>query len=295
MAARNYSNIAVDTTLASGIGADDASMTVAAATGWPAAPFTLVIEPGEANEEIVLVGSKTGTLFSGLTRGYNGSTGKTHVTGSVVKHVAIATDFTELFTHNHEGDYTQLHHGALAGLSDPDHQGVYILAIAGSPVYQNIPIIGESGDQMEDSGYAMDDLAAASHNHSGVYALAGHGHIITDCLPLFVPGTLATGTGVGIRYRITHAGVITGVRSGCAVAPTGASIIADVHKNGTTIFTTQAERPTIAVDATDSGSWHVPDVTAVAVDDLITLDVDQVGSSTPGTDLTVWLKYYRTL
>ena len=66
-------------------------------------------------------------------------------------------------------------------------------------------------------------------------------------------------------------------------APTGASLIVDVNKNGTTIFTTQANRPEIAIDghADDSGT---PDVTALAEGDRLSVDIDQVGSVIPGGD-----------
>lgn len=53
----------------------------------------------------------------------------------------------------------------------------------------------------------------------------------------------------------------------------------DVNKNGTTIFTTQASRPIIEDTATVATSG-TPDVTALAKNDVITVDVDV---STAGT------------
>lgn len=70
-------------------------------------------------------------------------------------------------------------------------------------------------------------------------------------------------------------------------APTGASLIVDVNKNGTTIFTAQANRPEIAIagHADDSGT---PDVPAFVEGDRLSVDIDQVGSTEPGgNDLTV--------
>lgn len=121
MAARNYSNIAVDTTLASGITDVATSMVVASATGWPSAPFVAVIEPGTADEELVLVGAKTGTTFSSMTRGYGGTSNVAHSAADEVKHVLIAEDAAHVYTHDHSGDYAQLDHGGLAGLGDDDH------------------------------------------------------------------------------------------------------------------------------------------------------------------------------
>lgn len=65
--------------------------------------------------------------------------------------------------------------------------------------------------------------------------------------------------------------------------PTGASLIVDVNKNGTTIFTTQANRPEIAIGehSDDSGS---PNITSVAEGDRLSVDIDQVGSGVAGGD-----------
>ena len=69
-------------------------------------------------------------------------------------------------------------------------------------------------------------------------------------------------------------------------APTGSSVIVDVNKNGTTIFTTQANRPTIAIAGKSSGK-KTPDVTTLADGDSLTIDIDQIGSTIAGSDLTV--------
>jgi len=57
----------------------------------------------------------------------------------------------------------------------------------------------------------------------------------------------------------------------------------DVNKNGTTVYTTQANRPTIAGSAGGGESYVVataPDVTAVAQNDRITVDTDQIVNGT---------------
>lgn len=70
--------------------------------------------------------------------------------------------------------------------------------------------------------------------------------------------------------------------------PTGSALIVDVHKNGTTIFTNQANRPQIASGQYTGQSTSI-DVTGWAPGDYLTVEVDQVGSTTPGADLTVHL------
>ena len=69
-------------------------------------------------------------------------------------------------------------------------------------------------------------------------------------------------------------------------------MILDVNKNGTTIFTTQGARPTIA-DGQRPSSTTLPAVTAVAAGDTLTIDVDQIGSGTAGSDLYVSITLRR--
>jgi hypothetical protein len=95
------------------------------------------------------------------------------------------------------------------------------------------------------------------------------------------------------RYYLEATWAIVKVRASVGTAPTGAAVIVDVNKNGTTIFTTQANRPTIAA-AGNASSDAVPDITAVAAGDYITVDVDQIGSTVAGSDLCVILRYHRT-
>ena len=105
-------------------------------------------------------------------------------------------------------------------------------------------------------------------------------------------GTLVAGANQD-RVVMGQAGVIVDARAVVGTAPTGASAIFDVNKNGTTIFTTQSARPTIAAAATASGS-SAPAVTSFAAGDVITLDCDQIGSGTAGADGVVALtvKYF---
>lgn len=104
-----------------------------------------------------------------------------------------------------------------------------------------------------------------------------------ETLHFFVAGTQTTGTKKAAAV-VGVAGEIVDVRAYLDTAPTGATFIADVNKNGTTIFTTQAARPTIAISG-NASSTTAPAVTAVAAGDRLTVDVDQIGSSVAGSDL----------
>ena len=100
-----------------------------------------------------------------------------------------------------------------------------------------------------------------------------------------VPDDVVVASGAARLYPPTNLTIVT-VRASLGVSPVGASVIVDVHKNGTTIFTTQANRPTIAASGNVS-DLEVPDVTALTSTDYLTVDVDQIGSTTAGSYLTV--------
>ncbi len=73
-------------------------------------------------------------------------------------------------------------------------------------------------------------------------------------------------------------------------APTGAAIVINIKKNGTTIFTS---KPQIAAGATTGGGSAVfagsnPSVTD---GDVLTVDIDQVGSTEPGRNVSVSLAF----
>lgn len=107
-------------------------------------------------------------------------------------------------------------------------------------------------------------------------------------VPYSVPGTVSVVSGAARLYNDTGRTLtIRAVRATVGTAPVGASLIVDVLKGGTTIFTTQANRPTIAAGTNTSGKVTTMDVTTWADGDYLTVNVAQVGSATPGSDLTV--------
>ena len=109
---------------------------------------------------------------------------------------------------------------------------------------------------------------------------------VKTTLTFAVVGTLAAGADKAPTLLAPCTLSIVKVKLVVKTAPTGQAIIVDVNKNGTTIFTTQANRPQIAAGST-TGDSGTPDVTALAEGDKLTVDVDQVGSGTAGADLTV--------
>jgi hypothetical protein len=95
-------------------------------------------------------------------------------------------------------------------------------------------------------------------------------------------------TGTHRLYNDSSGGwTITGVRASVGVAPTGGSIIIDVNVNGASVFASQASQPKIPADEYTSGKITSLAQASVAPGQYLTVDVDQVGATTPGSDLTV--------
>lgn len=104
-----------------------------------------------------------------------------------------------------------------------------------------------------------------------------------------VMGPLIVETNAGAPIYFPENATIQKISAYVRTAPTGASLIIDVNKNGTTIFTTQANRPTITSGSNEDAS-AIPDVTSVLAGDVLEIDVDQIGSGDPGEDLVITIQ-----
>lgn len=100
-------------------------------------------------------------------------------------------------------------------------------------------------------------------------------------------GNLAVGVNVTqVKLVARVAGTLTEAFAYVGTAPTGTKLILDVNKNGTTIFSgTKLEIAIAAQTGTQAGFTSA----ALVPGDVLSIDVDQVGSVTPGADLTVHL------
>lgn len=105
---------------------------------------------------------------------------------------------------------------------------------------------------------------------------------------------LTTGDGK-VTFRLPDAMTITSVSASVNTAPVGSTIIVDVTKNGTSIFSTL-----LTIDASEKTSLTAatPAVlnaaqVSCAADDEIAVNIDLIGSGTAGAGLKVTIKGYR--
>lgn len=129
---------------------------------------------------------------------------------------------------------------------------------------------------------------------SALYFIDDSGHItqLGNVTPTFVfpiSGTLVTGTSLTSALIVTKALTIIKAYAYVKTAPVGANLIVDIEKNSQSIWhATPADRLTVNAGS-QSGSQTAFDTTTLAEGDTLTLDISQVGSTTPGSDLTVQL------
>lgn len=100
-----------------------------------------------------------------------------------------------------------------------------------------------------------------------------------------VDGTLAVSTDVG-SYIASGISRINAVYIRCETPGTAGTTIVDIHLNGVTIFTVQASRPALVWNDPDGvAKSGVPDITVLAENDVLTVEIDQV--ATGAEDLVV--------
>ena len=97
-----------------------------------------------------------------------------------------------------------------------------------------------------------------------------------------------------VTFRCPFAFTITGVSASVSTAPVGSTIICDINEAGTTILSTKLSIDASEKTSTSAASAAVVSDTTIAADAEITVDIDQIGSSTAGKGLKVKLDGYRT-
>lgn len=142
----------------------------------------------------------------------------------------------------------------------------------------------------------VDGSAAIEESKISFNTSTGHDHDGTDSKAIpkgfvwTIAGTLTTGTSVAPILIPTATQTISKAYVNVKTAPTGADLIIDINIGGTSVWnSTQANRVKVAADAT-SGTQTSFDTTSLSEGDVLTVDIDQIGSTIAGADLTITLK-----
>lgn len=114
-------------------------------------------------------------------------------------------------------------------------------------------------------------------------------NVLRPTYEVSITGGLVVGTDLVPLLIVPQAMTIERVSVRLKNAPSGSAIILDINKNGSTIWSNQDNRIQIA-DGALTGLQTVFNTTSLAVDDYLTIDVDQIGSTFGGSDLTIAIR-----
>jgi hypothetical protein len=148
-----------------------------------------------------------------------------------------------------------------------DHLGGAVVDVGDLPQALPVPVVpGQTVDQIK-----ADILAELRPRVSAPFS---------DPRPIL---TVGAGT---MRYPNARSDTVhvIAVELALGIEPTGADLVVDVHKSGTTIFTDQSHRPRVAAGSL-VGLTTTIDVPAFGPEDWLTVDIDQIGSVNPGGQL----------
>lgn len=170
-------------------------------------------------------------------------------------------------------------HGDRGVWNTDDYASEHAKDISDSTPKVHLPLAtgGDSGKfvKYDGSKYILESIAV-SPKQQVIFTLEGFLSVVSNPLKIY--------------NKMGAARTIVEVFLAVGTAPTGADVIVDVHKNGTTIFTTQTNRPKV-LDGATTGTTTTVEVPSWADGDYLTVDVDQIGSTTPGANLTVHIIY----
>ncbi|MBU0766512.1 helix-turn-helix domain containing protein [Patescibacteria group bacterium] len=176
------------------------------------------------------------------------------------------------------------------GTSSPSTALEVVGTISGSQLNANNMLT--DGGIVYSDGTALQDTAAGSSGQ----LLTSQGTAepefkdFTSAMIWYIDGAVATGADQGATVVMPFGFTVTDVDIYAETAPVGSSLIIDINEAGSTIFSTN---PEVDASANREDGNHVISDATLAAGALMTLDIDQVGSGTAGSDLTVILKGTR--
>lgn len=187
----------------------------------------------------------------------------------------VATGLNADLLDNHHGDYYRD-----ADKLDGQHGSYYTNADNIGAGTLNTERFSAYADLVAENRIGMTgtQVAPGDHTHNGL----GN----TNDIYMFIDGYLSAQQNV-FSFVVPRDSEIESVYMHCRDTGTSSSTIIDVNRNGTTIFTTQSNRPTLAYDDSDKVASAVPDITALSEGDVLSVDIDQAAADAEGLNVVV--------
>lgn len=114
-------------------------------------------------------------------------------------------------------------------------------------------------------------------------------HVIHPCW-FKVSGTLSVATNVDLSWIAPLPLNIEEVYAYVRTAPTGATLNIDINKNGTSILAS-ALSVAISANTASTKAIRIPGQPHLNINDRLDIDVDQVGSTQAGANLSVFVRF----
>jgi len=105
----------------------------------------------------------------------------------------------------------------------------------------------------------------------------------------FMPSDAAVGADKSAFLQMDFNATIVATYARAKTGPGGADLVFDINKNGTSIWANRQGNRLKIASGSNSGSQVLFDTTLLNKNDTLSIDIDQVGSSTAGKDVTVKL------
>lgn len=155
--------------------------------------------------------------------------------------------------------------------------------------------LDERSDPSTPSSNKLHIYAKDKSGKPTIYVINDGGDIyeLSEGRPTFlipIIGTLLTGTSLTPIIPVHRNLTIVKAYAVVKTAPTGADLIIDINKNGNSIWASTPANRLKITDGNTYGSQTSFDTTTLSEDDSITVDVDQVGSTVNGSDLSIYLR-----
>jgi len=145
------------------------------------------------------------------------------------------------------------------------------------------------GDLRAGTPSAFDNGQAGVRWRYGYFDEVVYGTVHTFTFLVSPSATITVGANkIGCSLIAPFAGTLVAAYAYAQTAPTGQAIISDLNKNGSTVWTNQANRLQIAAGQ-NAGSQTVFDIAIVAKGDRFTVDIDQVGNPVAGANVSIEL------
>jgi len=291
---RNFSATAIETTLVNSIssaatGDTTTSVSVVSVSGYPAAPFTLILAPDTNKEEVVTCTSVVGTTLQ-IVRGQDSTLAVSHTAGTSVRHGVSGRDFREEQTHIAARGYdadtailsnaSQTHvHGLVSGdgsVVGADQSVTLTRKTLTTPVINGATLTGTvtstasivvsgAGTITGLSSAGMSASSAAPKSYVDAILVLQEASAASSATSASAAATSATSAAASATAAATSAtSAATSATSAAASATTAAASVATIAASATSAANSASAAATSATSATASATSSASSASAAA-------------------------------